>query len=74
MTREQAEAEVQYVLARSIYMGLYKEGIISRKELKQALEDAVQKYKPICGELEVNSIAGEENYTYRSYEKDNQDG
>ncbi len=66
MTKEQAEAEKRYVLARCIYLELYRKSIIGRDGLQYALREAVDKYNSMSGELEVNSIAGENDYTNRS--------
>lgn len=68
MTKEQAESEKRYVLARCIYLELYRKNIIDRNGLQNALREAANKYKSISGELEVNSIAGENDYTNRSYQ------
>ncbi len=59
MTQEQAISETQYLLARSIYLGLYKSGRITASELKLTLETAAKKYGSMIGELEVNSNAVE---------------
>ena len=44
MTQEQARLETQYLLARSVYLGLYESGWITASELKLTLETAAKKY------------------------------
>lgn len=59
MTQEQARLETQYLLTRSVYLGLYKSSRITASELKLTLETAAKKYGSMIGELEVNSNAVE---------------
>lgn len=44
MTQEQAISETQYLLARSVYLGLYESGRITALELKLFLETAAKQY------------------------------
>ena len=62
MTNEQAAEETRYQLARCVFLRLYNDGVINDVELKELLAEVAQKYRSIIGELEVNSIAGENGY------------
>lgn len=61
MTQEQARVETQYLLVRSVYLGLFESDQITVPELLLALETAAKQYGSVIGELEVNSNAVE-NY------------
>ena len=52
VTNEQAAEETRYQLARCVFLRLYNDGVA----------EVAQKYRSIIGELEVNSIAGENGY------------
>lgn len=62
MSDEQAAAETRYQLARCVFFRFYSEGVITDIELKELLSEAAVKYGSMIGELEVNSIAGENGY------------
>lgn len=62
MTDEQAAVEVKYQLARCVFLRLHNDGVINAMELKKLLAEAAEKYGSMIGELEVNSIAGENSY------------
>lgn len=63
MTQSEYEAEVKYRLCKSIFTTLVTQGVITQKNARNLLRAAVEKYHAPIGELEVNSIAGEKNYT-----------
>ena len=63
MNKEQGRAERDYRLVKAIFMTLRDKGIITDEELSALKKECVLKLKPIVGELEVNSIAEEKNYT-----------
>ncbi|MBE6668269.1 MAG: hypothetical protein E7607_08185 [Ruminococcaceae bacterium] len=58
MNKEQGQAERDYRLAKAVFMTLRDKCIITDAELS-----AVERLKPMVGELEVNSIAEEKSYT-----------
>ena len=63
MTRSEYEAEVYFRLCKSIFSTLESKGIIAEDDMHTLLCAAAEKYHAPIGELEVNSIAGEKNYT-----------
>ena len=63
MKKEQGAAERDYRLVKAVFTGLRDKGIITNDELSALKKEYVLKLKPIVGELEVNSIAEEKNYT-----------
>lgn len=62
MKKEDAIAETKFRLAKSVFLTLHGRGLISGEELQTLLYAAVQRYHPMLGELEVNSIAREKDY------------
>ena len=63
MNKEQGRAERDYRLAKAVFTMLRDKGVITDEELSALKKECVLKLKPIVGELEVNSIAEEKNYT-----------
>lgn len=63
MTRAENEAEVHFCLCKSIFATLAIKGIIAEDDMHTLLRAAAEKYHAPIGELEVNSIAVEKNYT-----------
>ena len=63
MNKEQGAAERDYRLVKAVFTGLRDKGIITNDELSALKKECVLKLHPIVGELEVNSIAEEKNYT-----------
>ena len=63
MNKEQGRAERDYRLVKAVFMTLRDKGIITDEELSALKKECVRKLKPMVGELEVNSIAEEKNYT-----------
>ena len=63
MTQSEYEAELHFRLCKSIFATLAIKGIIAEDDMHTLLRAAVEKYHAPIGELEVNSIAGEKNYT-----------
>lgn len=63
MTKDAAIAETKYRIAKCVFTSLQENGLISDDELNTLLIAAVEKYHPLIGELEVNSIAREKGYT-----------
>ena len=63
MTQSENEAELHFRLGKSIFATLGARGIISEDDMHTLLRAAVEKYHAPIGELEVNSIAVEKNYT-----------
>ncbi len=63
MTQSEYEAELHFRLCKSIFATLATRGIISKNDVHILLRAAAEKYHAPIGELEVNSIAGEKNYT-----------
>ena len=63
MTQSEYEAEVHFRLCKSIFATLGARGIIGEDDLRILLCAAAEKYPAPMGDLEVNSIAGEKNYT-----------
>lgn len=63
MTQSEYEAELHFRLCKSIFATLAIRGIIGEDDLRILLCAAAEKYHAPIGELEVNSIAGEKNYT-----------
>lgn len=62
MTNEQAAAETRYQLARCVFLRLHNDGVINNIELKELFAAVAEEYGSMIGELEVNSIAGENGY------------
>lgn len=63
MTQSEYESEVKFRLCKSIFTTLAAQGIIPQEAVQLLLRAAAEKYHAPIGELEVNSIAGEKNYT-----------
>ena len=63
MTQSEYEAELHFRHCKSIYATLTIRGIIAEDDMRILLRAAAEKYHAPIGELEVNSIAGEKNYT-----------
>ena len=63
MTQSEYEAELHFRLCKSIFTTLSTMGIILKNDVHILLCTAEEKYHAPIGELEVNSIAGEKNYT-----------
>ena len=63
MNKEQGRAERDYRLIKAVFMTLHDKGIITGEELSVLKKECVERLKPMVGELEVNSIAEEKNYT-----------
>ena len=63
MTQSEYEAELHFRLCKSIYVTLTIRGIIAEDDMHTLLCAAAEKYHAPIGELEVNSIAREKNYT-----------
>lgn len=63
MTQAEYEAEVKFRLCKSIFTTLAARGIITQENVKCLLKAAAEKYHAPFGELEVNSLAREKNYT-----------
>ena len=63
MNKEQGRAERDYRLVKAVFMTLRDKGIITDEELSALKKEYVERLKPMVGELEVNSIAEEKNYT-----------
>ena len=54
---------MHFRLCKSIFATLAAKGIIAEDDMRILLRAAAEKYHAPIGELEVNSIAGEKNYT-----------
>ena len=63
MTQSEYEAELHFRLCKSIYATLAIRRIIAEDDVYTLLCAAAEKYHAPIGELEVNSIAVEKNYT-----------
>ena len=63
MTHSEYEAELLFRLCKSIFATLAIRRIIAEDDVYTLLRAAAEKYHAPIGELEVNSIAGEKNYT-----------
>lgn len=63
MTQSEYEAELHFRLCKSIFATLATKGIIAEDDKRNLLRAAAEKYHAPIGELEVNSIAVEKNYT-----------
>ncbi len=63
MTQSEYESEVKFRLCKSIFTTLAARGVIAQEDKFRLLRAAAEKYCAPMGELEVNSIAGEKNYT-----------
>ena len=54
---------MHFRLCKSIFATLAAQGIITQEDVQRLLGAAAEKYHAPIGELEVNSIAVEKNYT-----------
>ena len=63
MSKNQGRAERDYRLVKAVFMTLRDKEIITDEELSALKKECVRRLKPMVGELEVNSIAKEKNYT-----------
>ena len=63
MNQNQGAAERDYRLAKAVFTVLLDKGIIADEELSALKKECVERLKPMVGELEVNSVAEEKNYT-----------
>ena len=63
MNKEQGRAERDYRLVKAVFMTLRDKGVITDEELSALKKECVERLKPMVGELEVNSIPEEKNYT-----------
>lgn len=63
MTQSEYEAELHFRLCKSIFATLAAKGIIAEDDMHTLLCDTAEKHHAPIGELEVNSIAVEKNYT-----------
>lgn len=63
MNKKQGAAERDYRLIKAVFTALHDKGIITAEELLALKKECVNRLKPMVGELEVNSIAEEKNYT-----------
>ncbi len=63
MTQSEYESEVKFQLCKSIFTTLAARGVIAQEDVCRLLRAVAKKYHAPIGELEVNSIAEEKNYT-----------
>lgn len=63
MTQSEYEAELHFRLCKSIYATLTIWGIIAEDDMHTLLCAAAKKNHAPIGELKVNSVAVEKNYT-----------
>ena len=63
MTQSEYEAELHFRLCKSIFATLAIRRIIAEDDVYTLLRAAAEKYHAPIGKLEVNSIAGEKNFT-----------
>ena len=63
MTQSEYEAELHFRLCKSIYATLTIRGIIAEDDMHTLLCAAAEKYHAPIGEVELNSISREKNYT-----------
>lgn len=63
MNKKTGAAERDYRLAQAVFTALRDKGIITDDELSALKKECVRRLKPMVGELEVNSIAEDKNYT-----------
>lgn len=63
MTQSECTSEVNFRLSKSVFATLAAQGIISQEDVRCLIRAAPEQYHAPIGELEVNSIAVEKNYT-----------
>ena len=63
MTQPEYTSEVNFRLCKSVFATLAAQGIISQEDIQRLTRAAAEQYHAPIGELEVNSIAVEKNYT-----------
>lgn len=63
MTQSECTLEVNFRLCKSVFATLAAQGIISQEDIQRLTRAAAEQYHAPIGELEVNSIAVEKNYT-----------
>lgn len=63
MTQSECTSEVNFRLCKSVFTTLAAQGIISQEDIQRLTRAAAEQYHAPIGELEVNSIAVEKNYT-----------
>lgn len=63
MTQPECTSEVNFRLCKSVFATLAAHGIISQEDTQHLTRAAAEQYHAPIGELEVNSIAVEKNYT-----------
>lgn len=63
MTQSECTLEVNFRLCKSVFASLAAQGIISQEDVRRLIRAAAEQYHTPIGELEVNSIAVEKNYT-----------
>lgn len=63
MTQTEYEAELHFRLCKSIFATLVINGVLTEGDMHPLLRAAAEKYHAPIGELEVNNIAREANYT-----------
>ena len=63
MTQSECTSEVNFWLCKSVFATLAAQGIISQEDVRCLIRAAAGQYHAPIGELEVNSIAVEKNYT-----------
>ena len=63
MTQPEYTSEVNFRLCKSVFATLAAQGIISQEDIQRLTRAAAEQYRAPIGELEVNSIAVEKNYT-----------
>ena len=63
MTQSECTSEVNFRLCKSVFAMLAAQGIILQEEIQRLTRAAAEHYHAPIGDLEVNSIAVEKNYT-----------
>lgn len=63
MIQPEYTSEVNFRLCKSVFATLAAQGIISQEDIQRLTRAAAEQYHAPIGELEVNSIAVEKNYT-----------
>ncbi len=63
MTQPECTSEVNFRLCKSVFATLAAQGIISQEDVRRLIRAAAEQYHAPIGELEVNGIADEKNYT-----------
>ena len=63
MTQPEYTSEVNFRLCKSVFATLAAQGIISQEDIQRLTRAAAEQYHAPIGDLEVNSIAVEKNYT-----------